>query len=78
MCVGDGIKVAKESRKMPGVKGLHQESEDVSKLEWIRGHYRGHYFNALSILLRAGSAYFAVSIILKVHDGLWGFCFGLV
>lgn len=64
--VGDGIKVAKEGRKMPGVKGLHQESEDVSKPEWIRGHY----FNALSLLLGAGSAYFAVPIILKVHDGL--------
>ena len=38
--VGDGIKVSKEGRKMPGVKGLHQESEDVSKPEWIRGHYR--------------------------------------
>ena len=64
--VGDGIKVAKEGRKMPGVKGLHQESEDVSKPEWIRGHY----FNALSILLGAGSAHFAVPVILKVHDGL--------
>ncbi len=38
--VGDGIKVGKEGRKMPGVKGLHQESEDVSKPEWIRGHYK--------------------------------------
>ena len=37
--VGDGIKVSKEGRKMPGVKRLHQESEDVSKPEWIRGHY---------------------------------------
>jgi len=64
--VGDGIKVAKEGRKMPGVKGLHQESEDVSKPEWIRGHY----FNALSLLIGAGSAYFAVPIILKIHDGL--------
>ena len=44
--VGDGIKVGKEGRKMPGVKRLHQESEDVSKPEWIRGHY----FNALTIL----------------------------
>ncbi len=35
--VGDGIKVGKEGRRMPGVKGLHQESADVSKPEWIRG-----------------------------------------
>ena len=45
MYVGDGIKVGKEGRKMLGVKRLHQESEDVSKPEWIRGHY----FNALTI-----------------------------
>ena len=31
--VGDGIKVGKEGNKMPGVKRLHQESEDVSKPE---------------------------------------------
>jgi len=64
--VGDGIKVAKEGRKMPGVKRLHQESEDVSKPEWIRGHY----FSALSILLGAGTACFAVPLILKLQDGL--------
>lgn len=37
--VGDGIKVSKEGKKMPGVKKLHQESENVTKPEWIRGHY---------------------------------------
>ena len=50
--VGDGIKVGKEGRKMPGVKRLHQESEDVSKAEWIRGHY----FSALGLLLSAEKA----------------------
>ena len=35
--LGDGIKVSKEGRKMPGVKKLHQESENVTKAEWIRG-----------------------------------------
>lgn len=64
--VGDGIKVAKEGRKMPGVKRLHQESENVNKPEWIRGHY----FNALSILLATGRACFAVPIIVKLHDGI--------
>lgn len=63
---GDGIKVSKEGRKMPGVKGLHQESEDVSKPEWIRGHY----FSALSLLLGSGKALFAAPIILKLHDGI--------
>jgi hypothetical protein len=64
--VGDGIKVAKEGRKMPGVKGLHQESGDVKKPEWIRGHY----FSALGVLMGAGSALFAVPIVFKQHDGI--------
>jgi DDE superfamily endonuclease len=64
--VGDGIKVAKEGRKMPGVKGLHQESSDVRKPEWIRGHY----FSALGILMGAGNALFAVPIVFKLHDGI--------
>lgn len=66
--VGDGIKVGKEGRKMPGVKRLHQESENVSKPEWIRGHY----FSALGLLLRADKALFASLIVLKVHDGIEG------
>lgn len=66
--VGDGIKVGKEGRKMPGVKRLHQESEDVSKPEWIRGHY----FSALGLLLSADKALFASLIVLKVHDGIEG------
>ncbi len=36
--VGDGIKVAKEGRKMPAVKKLHQESQDNAKPEFIFGH----------------------------------------
>jgi hypothetical protein len=66
--VGDGIKVSKEGRKMPGVKRLHQESEDVSKPEWIRGHY----FSALGLLLSADKAIFATLMALKVHDGIEG------
>jgi hypothetical protein len=49
--VGDGIKVSKEGRRMPGVKQLHQESANVGKPEWIRGHY----FSALGLLLGRGS-----------------------
>ncbi|MEO1211840.1 MAG: transposase [Cyanobacteria bacterium J06638_20] len=64
--VGDGIKVAKEGRKMPGVKRLHQESEDVKKPEWIRGHY----FSALSVLFSVGQACFAVPLVLQLHDGV--------
>ena len=30
--IGDGVKCAKEGRKMPGVKKLHQESDNSSKV----------------------------------------------
>jgi len=36
--IGDGIKVAKAGRKMPGVKKLHQQSESNTKPEYIFGH----------------------------------------
>ena len=38
LIVGDGIKVGKEGRKIPGVKWLHQDSESNSKAEYIVGH----------------------------------------
>lgn len=64
--VGDGIKVGKEGRKMPGVKRLHQESENVGKAEWIRGHY----FNAVSILVGVGKVCFALPLVLRLDDGI--------
>jgi DDE superfamily endonuclease len=66
--VGDGMKVAKAGRKMPGVKRLHQESSDVNKPEWIRGHYLG----ALARLVGAGAALFAVPVAVQLQDGLAG------
>ncbi len=56
--VGDGIKVAFIRPKMPLVKKLHQESGNVSKPEWIRGHY----FGAFSLLLQSGDSLVAVPV----------------
>jgi hypothetical protein len=39
--VGDGIKVSKEAEKMPGVKRLHQESDNSGKAQYIYGHHWG-------------------------------------
>ena len=36
--LADGIKAPKTGRKMPGVKKLHQESQNNSKPEFIFGH----------------------------------------
>jgi hypothetical protein len=41
LIVGDGIKVSKEAQKMPGVKKLHQESENSGKPPYIYGHHHG-------------------------------------
>ena len=38
---GDGIKVSKEAEKMPGVKRLHQESDNSGKAPYIYGHHWG-------------------------------------
>ena len=64
--VGDGIKVAKQGKKMPGVKSLHQESESNSKAEYIMGHS----FQAVSLLCQAGKSVFAVPLVARIHEGV--------
>ncbi len=64
--VGDGIKVAKQGKKMPGVKSLHQESESNSKAEYIMGHS----FQAVSLLCQAGDSVFAVPLVARIHEGI--------
>ncbi len=64
--VGDGIKVAKQGKKMPAVKLLHQESESNSKAEYIMGHS----FQAVSILTQAGKSVLAVPLAIRIHEGL--------
>lgn len=64
--LGDGIKVGKEGKKMPGVKWLHQESESNSKSEYIMGHS----IQAISILAKGLCTYFSIPIIGKIHEGI--------
>ena len=64
--VGDGIKVAKQGKKMPAVKLLHQESESNTKAQYIMGHS----FQAVSILTQAGKSVFAVPLAIRIHEGL--------
>lgn len=63
--VGDGIKVAKSGRKMPGVKKLHQESESNTKPEYIMGHS----CQAIAILGRAMQSLFAIPLCCRIHEG---------
>lgn len=64
--VGDGIKVAKQGKKMPAVKLLHQASESNAKAEYIMGHS----FQAVSILSRAANSVFAVPLAARIHEGI--------
>ena len=64
--VGDGIKVAKSGRKMPGVKLLHQQSDSNTKPEYIMGHS----MQAVSMLVRAAQSVFAVPLAVRIHEGL--------
>jgi len=64
--VGDGIKIAKEGKKMPAVKGLHQESDSNSKSPYIMGHS----FQAVGLLIGALSGFFAVPLASRIHEGV--------
>ena len=64
--VGDGIKVAKAGRKMPGVKKLHQQSESNTKPEYIFGHS----CQAIALLTQALSSVLAVPLTCRIHEGV--------
>jgi hypothetical protein len=64
--LGDGLKIPKEGKKMPGVKLLHQSSDTNSKAEYIMGHS----CQALSILAKAGETFSAVPLVCRIHEGI--------
>ena len=63
--MGDGIKIAKESRYMPGVKKLHQESDNSGKSDWIFGHH----FGTVGILAGNNGKEFCVPLNAELHEG---------
>ena len=64
--VGDGIKIGKEGKKMPGVKWLHQDSESNSKAEYIMGHS----LQAIGLLANGLSGYLAIPLAAQIHEGI--------
>ncbi len=65
--VADGIKAAKEGKKMPAVKSLHQESADNSKPPYIMGHS----FQVIGLLVCGlAGAFAAVPLVSRIHEGL--------
>ena len=64
--IGDGIKIAKEARKMPGVKKLHQDSDNSGKAEYIFGHHHG----VIGILAGSVKKLFCVPLAAEIHEGM--------
>jgi hypothetical protein len=63
--IGDGIKAAKEANFMPGVKKLHQESENSGKAPWIFGHH----FGVVGILAGITEKLFCIPLAAELHEG---------
>ncbi len=67
VCVGDGLKVPKEGRKMPAVKRLHNSSDNNSKPPFIMGHS----FQVISLLVQgAAETVCAVPLLSRITEGL--------
>ena len=66
--LGDGIKVAKEAERMPGVKKLHQKSDNSAKPPWIIGHH----FGVVGMVLGTAEKSFCVPLAGELHEGAPG------
>jgi DDE superfamily endonuclease len=64
--LADGIKAPKTGRKMPAVKKLHQESQNNTKPEFIFGHS----CQAIAIVVKAASSFFALPLACRIHEGV--------
>ena len=62
--VGDGIKIAKRGKRMPGVKSLHQQGEN--KATFIMGHS----LQAISVLVNAVQGVAAIPLITRIQEGV--------
>lgn len=66
VAVADGLKVPKEGKRMPGVKSLHQESQNNTKAPYIMGHS----FQAVGLLVKAFAGVVCVPLASRLHEGV--------
>ena len=64
--VVDAVVAPKAGKRMPGVKSLHQASEDNNKPEFVMGHFWG----ALTMLAQVGRQIRALPVRFALQDGL--------
>jgi hypothetical protein len=62
----DGLKQVKEGKKIPGVKKLHQESENSNKASYIYGHHYG----VLGVLMGNAKKLFCTPLSARIHNGV--------
>jgi hypothetical protein len=62
--IGDNIKIVKEAKKMPGVKKLHQDSENSGKSEYIYGHNHG----VVGIVAQNGRQLSCIPLTAEIQD----------
>jgi hypothetical protein len=62
--VADGIKKPKRGRKMPGVKRVHQESDNKAE------YTMAHSFQAVSALVHSGEGVVAVLLAMRIDEGV--------
>jgi hypothetical protein len=66
LLIGDGIKVAKEAKRMPGVKSLHQDSDNNRKKTYINGQHVG----VVGLLIGTVSKAFCLPLEGALHEGV--------
>ena len=64
--LADGIKAPKTGRKMPGVKKLHQESQNNTKPQFIFGHS----CQVIAVVVHAAASFLAVPLAAAIHEGV--------
>ena len=63
--IGDGVKQPKEGKKMPGVKRMHQGSENSGKPEYIFGNM----FGVVGVLVGNVGKLFCLPLSASLQDG---------
>jgi hypothetical protein len=62
----DGITNPKEGKKMPGVKLLHQDSNNNSKAEFVMAHA----CQCIALLIMGLGKFIAIPLVGRIHDGI--------
>jgi len=65
LCIGGGIKIPKEAEKQPGLKKLHNESQNSTKPK----KFIGHHFGCLAFVAEKTGKYFGVLQAAEIHEG---------